>query len=1761
MKGWKKTTSRFLAMLLVVVMLFGMIPTTAFAAGDTSAEEKTTEVQTGETTGEDVPQVMAETGTDGPYIKTQPTDLDIVLPWPKSTQSLFVMGDKPTELQGKWTYQWYKNSVKEYEGAEKLDNAIYNSLEFEDKTTKTGDLGYYYCKLTFTPTDGSEATELTSDIARVSIKAPEEETYGVIVGEDPIGKVYVSVVDEVAKRDDLRDGMGNLIEDIGPMKKAPVTMYEEVIYPSDNMMTVIARAILVNGGSQKGAANGYIESVTNANGETRAEFSRGNGSGWMGTLNGWKTNMGFQNYSVKNGELQSGDIIKVMYTTDLGNDIGLGDTVSEQALAKLQVYSYFDRWATGAEKTSGGFRILDKFDSSRYDYTAVANSSKLWVYTAAKSANTRIRVYSDGKEYSGSNTIPVENGMKIQVVLTNPSDSSAKKIEYTILVIKSQTILHSKGADALSVEYLTKDNTSLGQDETLTYVKHSSYYQFKTTAPSYTVDTAKNATGFTVTLKELPEGVTAQLEDPAGKLYDFADGKVTVQDAIEADGTYNYYIKLKNGDLRESYLLAVKKAATDFGMQDGNFIGSSRDYNKDYIYNGQPEGTYFQLDAEGKETGKTGFHASVHDYNIYVSSTLASIKADTAGFGFVGGSASTRLNFILTMDGQEEPLVKYTSAWATNLKPWLTQGVNKLNDNQGILLTGEKTSLHLQITNAKDETQTAEYHFHFIRVKMTPEELEKMIEDLPTVNTVNYAEDRLEIENVENLLESMDEADQEKISKEAKAKLTALRTELDAQKTTGEKLIKELAESIGKYKDAIPSDTKELTKELYDQYGEEIKKSGELYQTLAGWALEQFQSNYKEEQKVYANAAKLMNAYRIHVISTTGIATDYIDDFMVSTLYYNLDLGQAEDAYKITFRDIIYSDADNRPEERRNEAGLPYNIPGRLKITVADESILEIKTVLGEYVDQGLGGGDTPFADELYYMIPKKSGTTTITATLTDETGIYYGQIPEITVHVNSTEETAIGNLSTKLTDISSRAYTRSNDTWYYWQGQEGAPFTFKVNGTNAKVTVKEYLGEKKTEYTPDQDGNVTVLLKDGYNSIEVTATYEGKTVTQAYGMKGKVLSYTVSNKSRPGCELRAGDTASIQFTGLNIPVHKILRIYNPIFPITTYYTQDLPQQSVVRAGGMLGTSEHTAAAMEIKLTASGKITFTGGCQTSSWYGSATGSEGDQGNTGGIADQLPGTFSVLPDFTLDVAENPDYKTEAIYTTEVVGGTTVKAGQKVTIKIPDLPTDELEKTYPAVTYSYDANKFIQAQTTFATTLPKVTVQSDLITNPNNGQAVSLSGLKTITFTIPSNTPAGEYKIYGGSVSLKQGDYVYTISKTVPLFECQIADVVLTVEESDINKIYESTGKWLTENVTNPTVSSMAGEWAVLGLARAGYEVPAGYYDKYLENAAKTLKEKNGVLSESKYTEYSRMILALTAIGADVTDIGGYNLLEKLSDYDNICIQGINGPIWALIALDSHGYEIPAVAEGGTQATRENLIQTILDKQLENGGWTLTGTNADVDMTAMAIQALAPYCDSNAAVKAAVEKAVELLASMQNDDASFSSYGAKNAESTAQVIVALTALGIDPAEDERFIRDNVTMIDALCGFYVEGGGFEHTAGQGRNAMATEQGYYALASYMRLLKRQTSLYDMSDVTIGGDHFEELPGGDGTNTPGGNTDNGTGKPGSTDGNSTGTNVPGGNSKTGDHTQLIFWSVLAAIAFGTAGVMLIARRKKEGQA
>ena len=302
------------------------------------------------------------------------------------------------------------------------------------------------------------------------------------------------------------------------------------------------------------------------------------------------------------------------------------------------------------------------------------------------------------------------------------------------------------------------------------------------------------------------------------------------------------------------------------------------------------------------------------------------------------------------------------------------------------------------------------------------------------------------------------------------------------------------------------------------------------------------------------------------------------------------------------------------------------------------------------------------------------------------------------------------------------------------------------------------------------------------------------------------------------------------------------------------------------------------------------------------------------------------------------------------------------------------------------------------------------------------------------------------------------------------------------EERLGDCYEATSKYLMKAAekTAPTVSSTGGEWLVLGLARAEYGGTDSMNQKYLQNVKKVLEDNKGVLSTSKYTEYSRVILALTSIGVDARNVAGYNVLEGLADFDNVIQQGVNGPIYALLALDSHDYQIPDVEGVANKTNRDKLIDYILAQELSGGGWSLSGSSMDVDMTAAAIQALAPYYGSNNKVKLAVDTALEKLSQAQNKNGGFESWGVENCESCAQVIVALTSLGIDPDKEARFVKNGKSSIDALLEYGLDGGGFKHTKSGELNGMATEQAYYALAAYSRFIKGNSALFDMSDVTI---------------------------------------------------------------------------------
>lgn len=290
--------------------------------------------------------------------------------------------------------------------------------------------------------------------------------------------------------------------------------------------------------------------------------------------------------------------------------------------------------------------------------------------------------------------------------------------------------------------------------------------------------------------------------------------------------------------------------------------------------------------------------------------------------------------------------------------------------------------------------------------------------------------------------------------------------------------------------------------------------------------------------------------------------------------------------------------------------------------------------------------------------------------------------------------------------------------------------------------------------------------------------------------------------------------------------------------------------------------------------------------------------------------------------------------------------------------------------------------------------------------------------------------------------------------------------------------------MAATVTAPSFGTGAGEWTVMSLARGGYyPLDNAYFTDYynrivpkVNELASKVSSKNGALHRVKSTENSRLILALSSIGKNATSVGDWNLIQPFDDFKWITKQGINGPIFALIALDTQNYQT------GDPTIRQQCVDYILSKQLSDGGWALSGDVSDPDITAMALQALVKYKDQPA-VAADAEEAFAWMSSAQQETGGYASWGTTNSESIAQVITACTAWGIDPDTDSRFVKNGNSAVDALLTFYDAGSKmFCHVMGDGGNGMATDQGTYALIAYNRFTKGQTSLYDMTDVPLSG-------------------------------------------------------------------------------
>lgn len=345
-----------------------------------------------------------------------------------------------------------------------------------------------------------------------------------------------------------------------------------------------------------------------------------------------------------------------------------------------------------------------------------------------------------------------------------------------------------------------------------------------------------------------------------------------------------------------------------------------------------------------------------------------------------------------------------------------------------------------------------------------------------------------------------------------------------------------------------------------------------------------------------------------------------------------------------------------------------------------------------------------------------------------------------------------------------------------------------------------------------------------------------------------------------------------------------------------------------------------------------------------------------------------------------------------------------------------------------------------------------------------------------------------------------------------------------EESELISVSDGIIKWKKHSMGIPEedfllcekftalAGTSSGDWYPIGLSGLGKDDNyIGYLASLKDNIERRYAEDGG-LDRVKATEWHRTALSMLAAGGDPTtlckDENG-NTINLIADgvynrgnISSLGAQGISSWIWGLIALDSRFYEVPEDA----YYSREDIIKEILSRQLDDGGFALSGSVSDPDITAMAIQALAPHYndeksytytlpgtkgDKTATVRTVIDEALNRLSSLQLATGDYRSWGLRNSGSVCQVIVALCSLGINPVEDIHFIKNGNTLWDGLMIYHMPDGGFVNSFAYDEenpssepdksNSMAGEQALYAIAAMLRLKNGKRALYDFCDEMSG--------------------------------------------------------------------------------
>ena len=306
------------------------------------------------------------------------------------------------------------------------------------------------------------------------------------------------------------------------------------------------------------------------------------------------------------------------------------------------------------------------------------------------------------------------------------------------------------------------------------------------------------------------------------------------------------------------------------------------------------------------------------------------------------------------------------------------------------------------------------------------------------------------------------------------------------------------------------------------------------------------------------------------------------------------------------------------------------------------------------------------------------------------------------------------------------------------------------------------------------------------------------------------------------------------------------------------------------------------------------------------------------------------------------------------------------------------------------------------------------------------------------------------------------FILSLCRTLQVPAEVSSDAIITAEnafEGIIDSCVSSSdvkdaGEWI--KIVLPEKTGGTAEWYILGLK--GNSRYASEYDfsEYRDSLEKYLAE-NEIKNPSARLKFS---LLLAAVGGD------RKYIDKCLSDSTVGGQGIMSLVFGLHLLNN-GFD-------SRQVSIDSVIGSIVSMQHPDGGWSVTGEYGDVDVTAMVLQALAPNSEK---CGSEIGQAVVFLSEHQLEDGDYSSYGSRNCESTAQVLVCLSALGIDCASDERFIKNGNTVLDGLLLYKCDDGSFSHKLNEQYNPSATVQAFYSLSAYLKMSEERGSLYVFSE------------------------------------------------------------------------------------